>query len=83
MLAVLGDVYEFMREQALASGVLRAIGAGAEEDVLTGGDGGGIERVRGGGGLGVGVDADCAEIVADSSLHEPAGGWVERLAGGA
>ena len=78
--ALLHDVGQFMGEEAAAFRCVRRKAAGAENDVVAYGVGAGVERFCGGGGAGVGVDANFAEVEADARLHVAACLAIEEAA---
>jgi hypothetical protein len=70
-----------MREQPCAGIRVRRVGAGSEHHVIPQRVGPRVDRARGFRCIGVGMDADATEIVAESRLHELSTRRIERSTG--
>ena len=69
--ALLDDVRELVGEQAAPLLAMGRVFAGSEDDVVTQGEGASAQTAGGAGGRRVTVDADAAEVFADSWFFEP------------
>ena len=76
--AALRHVRELVRDQVLARRGARVVCALVEVDVAAGGEGAGVDALRGVGGGAAGVDLHAAEIGAEPGLHLGAHARLER-----